>query len=109
MARKMLNGSVDKTDAKRKTMHLTVIFFVVALALVLSAASVDAVASDKPRLKFRSKGPVCSCTSGMSEADISKAMAERFAKSEGAQLDTLDARPETRDEQKGGVDEAQPR
>ncbi len=49
------------------------------------------------------------CASGMSEAEISKAMAERFAKSEGAQLDTLDARPETRDEQKGGVDEAQPR
>jgi hypothetical protein len=45
----------------------------------------------------------------MSEADISKAMAERLAKSEGAQLDTLDARPETRDEQKGGVDETQPR
>lgn len=109
MARKMLNGSVDKTDANRKTMHLTAISSVVALALVLSAASVDAVASDKPRLKFRSKGPVCSCTSGMSEADISKAMAERFAKTEGAQLDTLDARPETRDEQKGGVDEAQPR
>ncbi|MFZ0105853.1 MAG: hypothetical protein WAK92_03225 [Thiobacillus sp.] len=109
MARKMLNGSVDKTDAKPKTMQLTVLSFAIALALALSAASVDAVASDKPRLKFRSKGPVCSCTSGMSEADISKAMAERFAKSEGAQLDTLDARPETRDEQKGGVDEAQPR
>ena len=109
MARNMLSGSVDKTDAKRKTMQLTVISSVVALALVLSAASVDAVASDKPRLKFRGKGPVCSCTSGMSEADISKAMANRAAKSEGAQLDTLDARPETRDEQKGGVDEAQPR
>lgn len=105
----MLDGSVDKTDAKRKTMQLTAISSVVALALVLSAAGVDAVASDKPRLKFRSKGPVCSCTSGMSEADISKAMADRLAKSEGAQLDTLDARPETRDEQKGGVDETQPR
>lgn len=109
MARNMLDGSVDKTDAKRKTMQLTAISSVVALALVLSAASVDAVASDKPRLKFRGKGPVCSCTSGMSEADISKAMAERFARSEGAQLETLDARPETRGEQRGGVDEAQPR
>jgi hypothetical protein len=109
MARNMLDGSVDKTDAKPKTMQLTGLSSVVALALVLSAASVDAVASDKPRLKFKSKGPTCMCASGMSEADISKAMAERFAKSEGAQLDTLDARPETRDEQKGGVDEAQPR
>jgi len=105
----MLDGSVDKTDAKPETMQLTGLLSVVALALVLSAASVDAVASDKPRLKFKSKGPTCMCASGMSEADISKAMAERFAKSEGAQLDTLDARPETRDEQKGGVDEAQPR
>jgi hypothetical protein len=49
------------------------------------------------------------CASGMSEAEISKAMAERFAKSEGVQLDTIEARPETRDEQRGGVDEAQPR
>jgi len=105
----MLNECVDKTDAKRKTMQLIGLSAVVALALVFSAASVGAVASDKPRLKFKSKGPTCMCASGMSEADISKAMAERFAKSEGAQLDTLDARPKTRDEQKGGVDEAQPR
>jgi hypothetical protein len=109
MARKMLDRSVDKTNANPRPMKLTGIAPVAALALLLSAASVEAVASDKPRLKYRGKGPVCSCASGMSEADISKAMADRAAKSEGAQLDTLDARPETRDEQKGGVDEAQPR
>lgn len=105
----MLIGSVDKADANPKTMKLTGIAPIAAIALLLSAASIDAVASDKPRLKYRGKGPVCMCASGMSEAEISKAMAARSAKTEGAQLDTLDARPETRDEQKGGVNEAQPK
>jgi hypothetical protein len=90
-------------------MHLTGIAWLVLVALVLSGVAGGAQASDRPKLKFKSKGPTCMCASGMSEAEISKAMAERFAKSEGVQLDTIEARPETRDEQRGGVDEAQPR
>jgi len=82
---------------------------VVTLALALAVASASVAAQEQPRLKFRGKGPVCSCASGMSEADISRAMEARFAKSEGARLDQLDAYPITRDEQKRGRDESQPR
>ena len=90
-------------------MRLTGIARAVALWMLLAAASASAAEASQPRLKFRGKGPVCGCASGLSEADISKAMAARFAGLEGARLDTLDPRPATRDEQRGGVDEAQPR
>lgn len=42
----------------------------------LALAATSAWSADKPsRLKYRAKGPVCGCSSGMSEADISRAMA----------------------------------
>lgn len=54
--------------------------FLLASALLLGSASVAAAgdgATDgqkTPRLKYRSGGPVCSCSSGMSEAEISKGL-----------------------------------
>jgi hypothetical protein len=101
----------EMSTRRRQTesMQLTAIAGIVVVALLTSGTVGDVVASDRPKLKFKSKGPVCMCSSGTSEAEISKAMAERFGKSEGTRLDTLDANPETRDEQRGGVDEAQPR
>ncbi|MEK8089841.1 hypothetical protein [Thermithiobacillus plumbiphilus] len=41
-------------------------------APVLAAGDDLADAQKVPRLKYRSSGPVCSCISGMSEADISR-------------------------------------
>jgi len=50
------------------------------LLAVLIAANLGvtaALADDKPsRLKYRSKGPPCACSSGLSEAEISKAMSK---------------------------------
>lgn len=50
------------------------LFGVCGLGLLLSQGPAYA-AGDSPRLKYRAKGSVCSCDSGMSEADISRAMA----------------------------------
>lgn len=56
----------------RKGLQGACIVFGVALAL---GQAPTYAASDAPRLKYRSKGSPCACASGMSEADISRAMA----------------------------------
>ena len=49
---------------------------VCGIGLALAAPAVWSAEADKPpRLKYRSKGPVCACSSGMSAAAISRAMA----------------------------------
>lgn len=48
-----------------------------ALAWLLAAAVAQA-AADPPRLKYRSRGPVCACESGMGENEIRKAWEARF-------------------------------
>lgn len=48
------------------------------LVLVLAATGVEAADSDPPRLKYRSRGPVCACESGMGENEIRKAWEARF-------------------------------
>ena len=54
-------------------MHVRQIAVTMAVILAVTVASAD----DKPpRLKYRSKGPPCSCSSGLSEAEISKAMSK---------------------------------
>lgn len=73
---------------------------VLALALTVAATSVAAAEPGQPRLKYRSKSLTCTCATGMSEEDIRKAWEARFPQSEGAPLDNLDGRPQTRDEQK---------
>jgi hypothetical protein len=55
-----------------RKLHSSVIVCAIGLALAMPGAW----AADKPsRLKYRSKGSVCGCSSGMSEADISRSMA----------------------------------
>lgn len=56
----------------RKGRHWLCMVFGVALAV---GQAPIAAAGDSPRLKYRSKGSPCACASGMSEADISRAMA----------------------------------
>lgn len=67
--------------------------------LVLAQAPAFA-ASDPPRLKYRSKGSPCACESGMSEADISRAMAGldrlQTAKPKTGEGETKDSDPQTR-------------
>ncbi|HNQ04509.1 MAG TPA: hypothetical protein PKH69_07835 [Thiobacillaceae bacterium] len=44
--------------------------------LCLALGQVHSLAAgDSPRLKYRAKGSVCACDSGLSEADIRRAMA----------------------------------
>jgi hypothetical protein len=71
-----------------------------ALITMFAATSVAAAEAGQPRLKFRGKALACTCANGMSEEDIRKAWEARFPQSQGAPLDRLDGRPQTRDEQK---------
>jgi hypothetical protein len=74
---------------------------VLALALALTVAATSVAAAEgQPRLKYRGKPMACTCANGTSEEDIRKAWEARFPQSEGAPLDSLDGRPQTRDEQK---------
>jgi hypothetical protein len=52
---------------------LSTSFIVGACGVALALADVGA-ADTPPRLKYRGKGSVCGCSSGLSEADISRAM-----------------------------------
>jgi hypothetical protein len=72
----------------------------IALALFLGATGVRAADAEPPRLKWRGKGPVCSCTSGMSEDDIRKAWEARFAQPDDAQAAKGDEHHEARDQPK---------
>jgi hypothetical protein len=80
-----------------------------ALVLLLAAPTIYAADPGQPRLKYRGKALACTCATGTSEADIRKAWDARFRQLEGARLDSLDGLPVTRDEQRRGLDEAQPR
>ncbi len=80
-----------------------------ALVLLLAAPTINASDPGQSRLKYRGKALACTCATGTSEADIRKAWDARFKQSEGARLDSLDGLPATRDEQRRGLDEAQPR
>ncbi len=70
------------------------------LILTVAATNVAAAEAGQSRLKFRGKALACTCANGMSEEDIRKAWEARFPQSQGAPLDRLDGRPQTRDEQK---------
>lgn len=105
----VLQKGVDKTEVNRKSMQSTGAVTLMALALLLAAPVVAATEPGQPRLKYRGNGLACTCASGTSEADIRKAWDDRFKQSEGVRLDNLDGLPATRDEQRRGIDEAQPR
>jgi len=52
--------------------------FLVAMVSLFALGAAQVHASDaSPRLKYRSKGPVCACESGTGEAEIDKAMKQR--------------------------------
>lgn len=70
------------------------------LALSLGSAGTQAADAEKPRLKYRAKGPVCSCASGLGEEEIRKAWEARFAQPDDARSEKPDAHHETRDQEK---------
>lgn len=83
--------------------------FVLLLALVLLTVHAQAAEQGKPRLKFRGKGPVCSCTSGLGEEEIRKAWEARFAQPENIRPGTSDQRSTPSDEQRREINELQSR
>lgn len=68
------------------------------LAGTTSAAALDTI--DKPRLKFRAKGPVCSCNSNTGEKEIQAAFEARFSQQDDANPPLGAERRTHRDEQK---------
>lgn len=77
----MLARCVRSTGSARRFVHrgtMTSIRVSVALACLLAAALAQAAASDPPRLKYRSRGAVCACESGLDENEIRKAWEARF-------------------------------
>jgi hypothetical protein len=81
----------------------------IALLLIamLTVVSVQAAEPREPRLKFRGKGPVCSCATGMGEEDIRKAWEARFAQPEINRPESSDRRTTPSDEQRREIDELQ--
>ena len=73
---------------------------VLALTLILGPAGAYAAEEKPPRLKYRSKGPVCSCASGLDEEAIRKAWEARFAKPNDARPEKPEVHRETRDQEK---------
>ena len=51
---------------------------VLVSGLLLAATGAQAADSEPPRLKYRARGAVCACDSGMSEDEIRKAWEARF-------------------------------
>jgi hypothetical protein len=90
-------------------MKSAAVISVIVLTLFLGTVGAWAADVEQPRLKYRSKGSVCSCTSGMSEDDIRKAWEARFAKPVDALPAKGDEHPEFHGQKKGGLNEAQPR
>lgn len=82
-----------------------------AVALVFASASVLAVddpaeGQKVPRLKYRSSGSVCSCSSGMSEVEISRGLKGLSGSRDGAGDGKLEAiRKDFGLNQKEGVNE----
>lgn len=70
------------------------------LLLSLGQAASHAADGDQPRLKYRSKGPVCSCASGLDEEAIRKAWEARFAQPDDARPARPETHHETRDQEK---------
>ena len=83
-----------------------------AVALLFGSASALATGNDTaegqkvPRLKYRSSGSVCSCSSGMSEAEISRGLKGLSGSRDGAGDGKLEAiRKDPGLNQKEGVNE----
>lgn len=51
---------------------------IMMVMLSLAATSAAEAAETQPRLKYRAKGSVCMCASGLSEEEIRRGMAQSF-------------------------------
>lgn len=80
-----------------------------ALSLLLGSTGAAALESiDKPRLKFRAKGPVCTCISNTGEKEIQAAFEARFSQHDDVSPPPAGERRTYRDEQRREVNEKQP-
>lgn len=79
------------------------------LASMLVMAQAQAADPGQPRLKFRGKGPACTCISSMGEAEIRKAMAARFEQSGNTRPESSDRDSTPSDEQRRELDVLQPK
>jgi len=86
------------------TYHHSIVLMLIAMLVVVN---VQAAEPGQPRLKFRGKGPVCSCATGMGEEDIRKAWEARFAQPEMNRPESSDRRTTPSDEQRRENDELQ--
>ncbi|MBU0622425.1 MAG: hypothetical protein KJ795_11315 [Gammaproteobacteria bacterium] len=87
-----------------------------SIAIVLILLTGEAGAWDEDighqRLKYRAKGSVCSCATGLSEAEIQKAWDARFAKRADAQSGKSkkgEGHHEFQNQETGGGYEAKPK
>mgnify|MGYP001293342738 CR=1 FL=1 len=102
-------GKGNRMD--RETGVTTIRRTAVALLALLLAGTAGAAALDtieKPRLKFRAKGPVCSCNSNLGEKEIQAALEARFSRQDDVTPPPGADRRTNRDEQKEGGNEKQP-
>lgn len=77
---------------------LAVWLALLSLVVTTGAWALDTI--DKPRLKFRAKGPVCSCISSTGDKEIQAALEARFSQKEDATPPPGEVRHVRRDEQK---------
>jgi hypothetical protein len=87
----------------RETGVTTIRQTAVALLALLLAGTAGAAALDtieQPRLKFRAKGPVCSCNSNLGEKEIQAAFEARFSQQDDANSPPGAERRTYRDEQR---------
>jgi hypothetical protein len=82
---------------------------VICLALAVAYAQAQAADPGQPRLKYRSKGPVCSCATGTGEAEIRKAWEARFGQPDNSRSEPLDRLIPPSDEQRSHTNESQAR
>lgn len=82
------------------SMKSPIVFLLIPLTVMYGGIGVQAADAEQPRLKYRSKGPVCSCSSGLGEETIRKAWEARFVQPEAARPAQVDESLETRVQQK---------
>lgn len=82
------------------TIRQTMAAMLALLLLTGMAGAAELEMIEKPRLKFRAKGPVCSCISNTGEKEIQAAFEARFSRQDDADPPSGDTRQVHRDEQK---------
>ncbi len=88
-------------------MHTCIRLSAFSLVLIIAIAQVQAAETSQPRLKFRGKGSVCMCATGMGEEEIRKAWEARFGQPENVRSEPLDRLTTSSDEQRSQTNESQ--